>query len=296
MRRPAAALMTAVAASGCALVAQLGTEYRGVADEAGSPLVDGGANEDTSTDAGDEAHTAPDAPLTPDGAPGTPDAADASTKHDADPNCGALGPHDFCDSFDNGLFGARWTSLVGQAGEASSPTPVSPPFCAQFSIGGATTDSDLYMDRALPPERRVVLSGQLQLDPGTLATGSTIEVAEVVAVDGSLPPQEIGGATFYVTPANLVVKAACDASRTVCTLNEVVMITNKAGWHPFRLDVTLGAGTVTVGWEAYGLQRQGATVIIAYSGPVAGVRTRIGARASAASALVYWDDVTIDWY
>jgi hypothetical protein len=151
------------------------------------------------------------------------------------------------------------------------------------------------MDRALSPQRHVVLGGQLELDPSTLATGSTIEVAQVVAVDGSVSPQEVGGATVYVTPSELIVKV-CDGSGTACWLVNSGGIANRAGWYPFRVDLTLGDGTVAVAWEAYGLLGGSPLVSIIYSGPMVGVRTRIGARSNGAGALVYWDDVTIDWY
>src|SRR5438552_17800647 len=109
-RRLACALVT-VALAGCALVADLGTDYSHSADDADADAPDGAPNDVVPPEASSGTDAAPvDA-----GADTLADSADAYVKPDTggDPTCGVLGHHDFCDNFDVGQFAVTWDKLTG---------------------------------------------------------------------------------------------------------------------------------------------------------------------------------------
>jgi len=299
MRPRAVAMVAAAAFPGCALVADLGAEY-----SSASPDDDAGSGVETSAPAEGAADVArTDAPPPSDAPNGDapppydagPDTFDAYVKPDTggDPGCGALGQHDFCDSFDDSTkFGLKWDEKVGQAGQTSSPTPpLTAPFCVQFQIAGATDDSHLLLGRDPLPMRRAVLNAQLQSDIKSMPGGTTLERARIVVVDGN--GTELGGAYFLATNSDIQFHV-CD--RSACGYQQQMSIGSSTGWHAFHLEATFGATTVSAAWQAYGAVKSVAAAPISYGGTVAKVRTVIGLKGSTGGWSAYWDDATIDWY
>jgi hypothetical protein len=160
----------------------------------------------------------------------------------------------------------------------------------QFSVGGATTESDLFLDHLPLPMGRTVLTAQLQANVRTLVTGS-VELSRIVAVDALA--HELAGAYFIGTPQGVLVEI-CDKS--ACPYTHNMGVTTSSGWHTFAFDVTLGPSAASLSWQAYGLSGKSVSVAVNYGAPVAGIRTVIGAKSTDTSALTYWDNVTIDWY
>jgi hypothetical protein len=299
MRPRAVAALFAACLSACALVADLGTEYGApsVADDGDASAPDGVV---APLDAADHVRAdvtpPPDAPLEDAPAHDTgPDVTDGYVKPDTggDPGCGPLGQHDFCDSFDDpGKLGLKWDEKLGSAGQTSSPTPpLTAPFCVQFQVAGATDDSHLLIGRDPAPMRRVVLNAQLQSDIKSMPSGTTLELARIVAVDDS--GTELGGAYFLASSTNIQFHV-CD--RTACGFEDQTSIPSSTGWHTFHLEVTFGASTVAAAWTAYGALKTVGSAGITYGGTVTKVRTVIGLKGATGGWSAYWDDATIDWY
>jgi hypothetical protein len=207
-----------------------------------------------------------------------------------DGGCSTLGAHAFCDDFDDGTFGAKWSSNLCAG---STDQAVSLPGSAKC-VMAAGVDAPMGRDHAVAPNSRTHLEVDIHLDQSTITGSDELEIARVEAVDGS--NVDIGGVRVMIDKDSMWASLCTTAS--ACSSRPAITTTIPVGWHHLLADVTLANGSGSYDVTLGSAHVQEMDLGTKGSGTVATIRTMIGptAAGNTLNTTVYYDNATIDWY